>query len=162
MVVIKYKETAASPRRNLHLSCCGPEEMPDRKPKPERETPRKERLCKTCRRPFTWNQGRAQDWDIAKYCSPKCIGHLAANKADELEAAILELLAERGLEKSICPSEAAKRVGGTASRHDWESLMEPAREVARRMAKTGKILVTQKGKVVDPASAKGPIRLRLP
>lgn len=136
--------------------------MPDRKPKPERETPRKERLCKTCRRPFTWNEARAQDWDIAKYCSPQCSGNLAADKADELETAIMELLAERGREKSICPSEAAKRVGGTASRHDWESLMEPAREVARRMAKTGKILVTQKGKVVDPASAKGAIRLRLP
>ncbi|HEU4636201.1 MAG TPA: DUF3253 domain-containing protein [Edaphobacter sp.] len=136
--------------------------MPDRKPKPERETPRKERLCKTCRRPFTWNEARAQDWDIAKYCSPQCSGHIDANKAEELETAILELLAERGVEKSICPSEAAKRVGGTSSRHGWESLMEPAREVARRLAKEGRIIVTQKGKPVDPFKAKGPIRLRLP
>jgi hypothetical protein len=136
--------------------------MPDRRPKPDRETPRKERLCKTCRRPFTWNEGRAQDWDIAKYCSPQCSGHPADDRARELETAILELLAERGPGKSICPSAAAKLVGGTARRHDWESLMESARTAARRLAKAGKVLVTQKGRPVDPASAKGPVRLRLP
>lgn len=135
--------------------------MPDRRPKPDRETPRKERLCKTCRRPFLWSEGRAQDWDIAKYC-PQCSGHPVEDRASELEAAILELLAERGPGKSICPSEAAKLVGGTASRHDWESLMEPSRAVVRRLAKNGKVVMTQKNKPVDPASAKGPIRLRLP
>lgn len=136
--------------------------MPDRKPKPERETPRKERLCKTCRRPFTWNEGRAQDWDIARYCSPQCSGQAAGDRTSELEAAILELLAERGAGKSICPSEAAKTVGGTATRHDWECLMEPAREAARRLARAGRVIVTQKDKPVDPVKAKGPIRLRLP
>jgi hypothetical protein len=135
--------------------------MPDRRPKPDRETPRKERLCKTCRRPFLWSEGRARDWDIAKYC-PQCSGHPAEDRASELEAAILELLAERGPGKSICPSEAAKLIGGTASRHDWESLMEPARAAARRLARAGKLVMTQKDRPVDPTGAKGPIRLRLP
>ena len=136
--------------------------MPDRRPKPDRETPRRERLCKACRRPFSWNESRAQDWDIAKYCSPQCSGHPVEDRVNKLEAAILELLAERGPGKSICPSEAAKLVGGTASRHDWESLLEPARAAARRLAKTGKVVITQKDRPVDPARAKGPIRLRLP
>jgi len=136
--------------------------MPDRRPKPDRETPRKERLCKTCRRPFLWSEGRAQDWDIAKYCSPQCSGHSADDRASELEAAILELLEERGPGKSICPSEAAKLVGGTVRRHNWESLMEPARAAARRLAKAGKVVITQRGKPIDPASAKGPVRLRRP
>lgn len=136
--------------------------MPDRKPKPERITPRKEKLCKTCRRPFAWNENRAQDWDVAKYCSPQCSGRPSADTAADLEAAILELLANRGPGKSICPSEAAKAVGGTAMRHDWESLMEPAREAARRLTRKGTIVMTQKGKVVDPAKVRGPIRLRLP
>lgn len=159
MLSIKRQERS---RRGSRPHAADFDEMPDRKPKPERETPRKERLCKTCRRPFTWTEGRALDWDIAKYCSPQCSGQVTADRADKLESAILKLLAERAQGKSICPSEAAKLVGGTATRHDWESLMEPAREVARRLAKEGKILVTQKGKVVDAARAKGPIRLRLP
>ncbi|WP_367182536.1 DUF3253 domain-containing protein [Edaphobacter sp.] len=74
---------------------------------------------------------------------------------------MLDLLAERGPGKTICPSEAAKHVGGTSSRRDWEGLMEPAREAARRLVKAGRIVVTQKDKVVDAATAKGAIRLRL-
>jgi hypothetical protein len=136
--------------------------MPDRRPKPDRITPRKEKLCKTCRRPFTWKESRAQDWDIAKYCSLQCAGHPPDGATEKLEAAILELLADRGPNKSICPSEAAKLVGGTAVRRDWESLMEPAREAARRLTKSGNIVMTQKGKPVDPAEVRGPIRLRLP
>ena len=45
-----------------------------------------------------------------------------------MEAAILELLAELGEGKTICPSDAAKRVGGVTARRDWEGLMQPTRE----------------------------------
>lgn len=90
------------------------------------------------------------------------MGIVGKEKAAQLEAAILELLAERGPNKSICPSEAAKLVGGKVARHDWESLMEPAREASRRLVKAGKVIMTQKDKVVDPARVKGPIRLHLP
>ncbi len=78
-----------------------------------------------------------------------------------LEAAILTLLAERGRDKTICPSEAAKLVGGSASLQQWQPLMEPARAAARRLVSAGRILITQHGEPVDPASAKGPIRLKL-
>jgi hypothetical protein len=83
-----------------------------------------------------------------------------------LESAILSLLAERGVGKTICPSEAAKLVaddGHTkeSSARDWEALMEPARSAARRLVSQGKIVITQHGQIVDPVSAKGPIRLRL-
>ena len=135
--------------------------MPDRRRKPEKETPRKEKLCKTCGRPFLWTEKRAQDWDVAKFCSQTCGGYARGERLDELEAAILELLTERGPGKTICPSEAAKLVGGKDTRRDWEGLMEPAREAARRLAKAGRLRVTQKGKVVDATEAKGPIRLGL-
>jgi hypothetical protein len=137
--------------------------MPDRKPKPERTTaPAKDKICKTCGETFSRTDKRVQDWDIAKYCSLPCSGYLHDEKAPELEAAILELLSGREPGKSICPSEAAKLVGGTTSRRDWQGLMEPAREAARRLVKAGRIVVTQKGKVVDATKAKGPIRLRYP
>lgn len=136
--------------------------MPDPKRKPDRISRPKDKTCKTCGRAFSWTEKRTRDWDILKYCSPQCMGIVGKEKAAQLEAAILELLAERGPNKSICPSEAAKLVGGKVARHDWESLMEPAREASRRLVKAGKVIMTQKDKVVDPARVKGPIRLHLP
>jgi hypothetical protein len=135
--------------------------MPDRKRKPDRNTPHKEKICKTCGHTFEWRKQWAQDWDIVKYCSDACRGHQPGAADAALEQAILDLLAERDHNKTICPSEAAKAVGGTATRRDWEGLMEPARAAARRLAATGRIDITQHGEVVDPSTAKGPIRLRL-
>lgn len=74
----------------------------------------------------------------------------------QLEAAILELLANRAATSTICPSEAARAVGGGK----WRDLMEPARRAARRLVDAGEVQVTQGGSVVDPAAAKGPIRIR--
>lgn len=139
--------------------------MPDCKPKPERTTPHKDKICKTCGRTFEWRKQWAQDWDIIKYCSDACRGHQPGASDAALEIAILSLLAERtateNKDKTICPSEAAKLVGGDETRRDWEGLMEPARAVARRLAAVGKIVITQHGHIVDPSIAKGPIRLRL-
>lgn len=145
--------------------------MPDRKPKPDRPTPHKEKLCKTCKRPFHWTEQKSRDWDILKFCSEACSGYHPGEKDAALESAILELLSERAPGKTICPSEAAKLVAGAntrskekshATRRDWESLMEPARSAARRLAAQGCILITQHDRPVDPATAKGPSRLRLP
>lgn len=145
--------------------------MPDRRPKPDRPTPRKEKLCKTCGRPFSFREDHAQDWDIVKYCSETCRMHKANASPADLEDAILTLLAERtadgDLTKTICPSEAARLVAGddrTKSKEDrrsWEALMEPARAAARHLVSQNRIVITQHGKVVDPATTKGPIRLRL-
>lgn len=135
--------------------------MPDREPKRECETPHKDKICKTCGHAFAWRKQWEQDWDVVKYCSDACRGYKPGEADAALEAAILELLAERGRDKAIDPSEAAKLVGGLETRRDWEGLMEPARIVARRLAAQGRIVITQGGKVVDPAVAKGAIRLRL-
>lgn len=139
--------------------------MPDRNRRPERTTPHKDKPCKICRRPIQGQKKHEQDWDIVKFCSEACSGYRSGEKDAALEAAILELLAERSANgdnsKTICPSEAAKLVGGTEARRDWEALMEPARAAARRLVAAGKIVITQHGIVVDPVTAKGPIRLRL-
>lgn len=78
--------------------------------------------------------------------------------ADALERSIRELIAQRDPGKTICPSEAARAVGGT----DWRDLMPSAREVAARLAAAGEIVVTQRGEPVDALSARGPIRLGRP
>lgn len=75
----------------------------------------------------------------------------------QLQQTILDLLAKRAAGATICPSDAARAVG---SADDWRDLMEPARRAARRLVDAGDVEITQKGRVVDPSTAKGPIRIR--
>lgn len=75
-----------------------------------------------------------------------------------LEAAILDLLDRRARTSTICPSDAARAVGDADG---WRDLMDPARAAARRLVDAGRVQVTQRGRVVDPATATGPIRIRL-
>ena len=70
---------------------------------------------------------------------------------------ILDLLAQRDEGKTICPSEAARALGGDDG---FRALMPLVRDAARDLVADGEIEVTQKGEVVDLDAAKGPIRLR--
>ena len=70
--------------------------------------------------------------------------------------AILELLAQRDAAATICPSEAARLVGGT----EYRERMDAVRDAARDLVAEGEIEVTQRGEVVDLDAARGPIRLR--
>lgn len=79
----------------------------------------------------------------------------------EIETTILRLLEQRAPGKTICPSEVARAVAGSAQRAAWEPLMEPVRSVAARLVSERKIVITQKGQVIDGNTAKGPIRFRL-
>ena len=45
---------------------------------------------------------------------------------------------------------------------DWRPLMARCRSAARRLVASGRLEITQGGHVVDPSTARGPIRLRLP
>lgn len=94
-----------------------------------------------------------------KYCSAACRARKVRPVDRALEAAILELLSARAASASICPSDAAKRV--FAGEDDgWRDLMEPARCAARRLVALGSVQITQGQRVVDPSTAKGPIRIR--
>jgi hypothetical protein len=79
----------------------------------------------------------------------------------EIEAVILKLVNERGPGKTICPSEAARALGGPHP-DGWGPLMQPVRKVAVRLAQQGALVITRKGRVVDPVSFKGVYRLSLP
>ncbi len=77
----------------------------------------------------------------------------------QAEAAIDALLDGRAAGRTICPSEAARRLGGDDG---FRPLMPLVREAAGAMAARGEVRVTQRGVVVDPATARGPIRLGRP
>jgi hypothetical protein len=76
----------------------------------------------------------------------------------ELERAILDLLDERA-PKTICPSDAARRVGPPDG---WRALMQPVRDAAATLVARGEVEVTQQGERVDLANVRGPIRIRRP
>ena len=109
--------------------------------------------CAVCGRTITWRKKWERVWDEVRYCSAACRRGLSATDR-ALESAVQELLDARAHDATICPSEAARQVGGD----DWRPLMEPARAAARRLVAAGEVEVTQRGAVVDPSTAKGPIR----
>jgi hypothetical protein len=113
--------------------------------------------CVTCGREITYRKKWARDWAQVKYCSNACRSHRVGDVDRRLEQSILDLLGRRAAAASVCPSEAARSIGG----ENWRPLMERARQAARRLVDRGVIDITQNGVVVDPSYAKGPIRLRL-
>lgn len=117
------------------------------------------KTCLVCGRTITWRKKWARDWAEVKYCSDACRRRskgITATADAELDRTLMSLLAERGPAKTVCPSEVARAVGG----EQWRDLMEPARSAARRAVARGDAEITQRGKVVDPSTAKGPIRIR--
>jgi len=118
-----------------------------------------EKICAVCGRRIQWRRKWARDFDSVKYCSDGCRRRGRSSGAARVDAgladAIMELLAERATGATICPSEAARRVGG----EDWRALMEPARAAARRLEADGAVVITQRGRRVDPSRATGPIRI---
>ncbi|TQM57499.1 DUF2256 and DUF3253 domain-containing protein [Humibacillus xanthopallidus] len=114
--------------------------------------------CARCGRTITWRKAWARDWDSVRWCSDSCRKHGLTQVDLQLQDSLEALLDARAVDASVCPSEAARAVGGD----DWRELMEPARMAARRLVATGVAQITQGGQVIDPDHAKGPIRVRRP
>jgi hypothetical protein len=115
------------------------------------------RTCARCGRIIEPRRSLARNWDAVKWCSDSCRRTGLREVDARLESGILVLLGSRPGGATACPSEVARSVGGDA----WRELMEPARCAARRLVAAGRIEIVQGGRVVDPSTAKGPIRLRL-
>ena len=77
--------------------------------------------------------------------------------AAALEQAILTRAAAADRGASFCPSEVARALAG-----DWRPLMPLVRNAAGSLVDRGELLATQGGALVDPRTARGPIRLRRP
>lgn len=114
------------------------------------------KTCASCGREIQWRKKWEKNWDDVKYCSDACRKRGIRPVDEKLTASIRDLLDARAASATICPSEAARAVGG----EDWRDLMEPARRAARRLVAIGEVEITRRGQVVDPSTAKGPIRIR--
>ena len=82
--------------------------------------------------------------------------------SDPIEAAIFERLGKadpQGLGKaSIEPAEVAKAM----QPEQWQRVLPKVKTAALGLMRQGKLVITKKGKAIDPARMKGVIRLRLP
>lgn len=105
---------------------------------------------------MTWRAAWAANWDEVRYCSDTCRRRKLRPVDTALEVAIRVLLDQRSRGATICPSEAARSVDPDG----WQELMEAARAAARRLVAAGEVEITQRGCLVDPSTAKGPIRIR--
>lgn len=119
-------------------------------------SPRDEtKTCRICGREMQWRKAWAKNWDEVRTCSQACRRRRLRAVDHRLEATILMLLADRPGAATICPSEAARAIDGEG----WQGLMDNTRRAARRLAADDLVEIRQRGAVVDPSHAKGPIRL---
>lgn len=128
--------------------------MSHRKPAPAEPHP--DKTCVVCGRRIEWRRKWERDFDQVKYCSDSCRRSRLTEADERYERRILELLETRAATSTICPSEVAR----SESSDEWRDLMEPVRRAARRLVARGEVEITQRGSVVDPSTAKGPIRIR--
>ena len=115
------------------------------------------KICESCGRRMEWRSAWARDWETVRYCSKSCRKNKLGPLDVALEDAILLLLKQRARNATICPSEAARIVESD----EWRPLMERTRRAARRLVAQGRLEILQGGRVVDPSTARGPVRFRL-
>ncbi|MBD8610220.1 DUF2256 and DUF3253 domain-containing protein [Frigoribacterium sp. CFBP 13729] len=118
-----------------------------------------EKTCRSCGRRIEWRKKWAANWDEVAYCSDACRRRKVTALDRQLEERIRELLAARAATSTICPSDVARSIAPD-DEAAWRDLMEPVRRAARRLVAAGEVDITQGGSVVDPSTAKGPIRIR--
>ena len=80
---------------------------------------------------------------------------------DRIAAELLRAASERAPDKTACPSEVARAIGG-GHPDQWGPLMQPIRKVAVRLANEGRLIITRKGKTVDPNDFRGVYRIGMP
>lgn len=79
---------------------------------------------------------------------------------ERIAAVIVELAAARGANKTICPSEVARHLGGQ-NEAAWRPLMDPIREQAIKLEGEGAIIIKRGGARVDPKSFSGIYRIAI-
>lgn len=81
-----------------------------------------------------------------------------------LDAIITGLCAERGADRTICPTEAAKAFAAALGENEtaWRTHLGAVRRAAVALAMAGRLVITRKGKPVDPENFRGVYRLGAP
>lgn len=119
--------------------------------------PRATKLCAHCGRAMSYRKRWERCWDEVRYCGERCRRVVRHAHHGVLEQAILDRLRALPRTSSICPSEIARQQFPAR----WREHLEDVRSAARRLAAEGRIVVLQKGRAIDAAAMRGPVRLAL-
>jgi hypothetical protein len=84
----------------------------------------------------------------------------ASTTSERAEETILRLTEERGVGKTICPTEAARALAGEGE--DFRRHLPEVRATAIRLMSEGRLVITRKGKPLDTDDFKGIYRLGKP
>ncbi|QQL50485.1 DUF3253 domain-containing protein [Mucilaginibacter ginkgonis] len=76
---------------------------------------------------------------------------------DQISNTIVSMATERGVDKTICPSDVVRAL----FYKDWRRYMPEVRAAAIELQHAGKVVITQKGEMIDTDHIKGPIRIRI-
>ena len=102
------------------------------------------KTCDSCGRTITWRKAWADDWDDVRWCSAACRRRRVRDVDRKLEQRILNAMGS------------ARRFPLVAVEGDREYV----RRAARRLAAAGRLRWTQKGRPVDPSTARGDVEIR--
>jgi hypothetical protein len=114
-----------------------------------------DKTCASCGRRIQWRAKWARSWDDVRYCSDACRRRKLTPVDLRLDEVLRGLVGQAG-RRGVDPDDAARSVDPGA----WEDLHEPARRAARRLVAAGAAEMVQGGRVVDPSTARGVVRVR--
>ena len=114
-----------------------------------------DKTCASCGRRIAWRPKWADSWDDVRYCSDACRRRRLTSVDVRLEQLLGALVAQAG-RAGVDPDDAARCVDPAG----WKALHEPARRAARRLVAAGVAELVQAGRVVDPSTARGDVRVR--
>ncbi|MCU1633174.1 MAG: hypothetical protein JWM61_1826 [Micrococcaceae bacterium] len=118
---------------------------------------RESKTCRSCGRRIEWRKKWERTWEDVAYCSDACRARKVRPIDTALEEWLLARLSAGSRGSDVDPADAAAAFGA-----DGTTVHEPARRAARRLVQRGLAEMVQRGVVVDPSTAKGPVVLRLP
>ncbi|MDQ1103731.1 DUF2256 and DUF3253 domain-containing protein [Nocardioides zeae] len=119
--------------------------------------PPEPKTCRSCGRRIEWRKKWERDWDQVQYCSTACRRRGITAVDERLEALMLQRISRGG--STADPADVALAVADGDEAAAAE-LAEPARRAARRLVARGEAEIVQRGKVVDPSTAKGAFEVR--
>lgn len=89
---------------------------------------------------------------------------MTSTPSPALDAVIFDLCARAPAGRTICPTDAARAFAEARGEGElgWRSHLTEVRRAAVRLANQGRLVITRKGKVVDPNDFRGVYRLGAP
>ena len=116
-----------------------------------------DKTCRSCGRRITWRKKWERDWDAVTWCSAACRRRGVSSRDVELEEQVGRLVraGSRGL-TDVEVLAAVQTTGGGAAAPE----LEDVRRAARRLVAAGAVELVQRGRVVDPSTAAGPVLIR--